>query len=304
MLARRSSARAAEDGSRDDVGIGRQRDGRLSVGMALQAGRTSGTSLRWPADLAEEYGAGVPHHPIRKRSSSTSRQHGSRTWSASWTGTVSPCGRARCQPSTMACTGIRYWKLAIRRTKSRANELVADLDVGCRLQRDGRHRPQRMPDSCARFQVADIGLKGSIVGAAKASSSPGRPPRPAVVARAQTPRPQGDRRGVTWLCGGPDPSLREPARGGRDLRGLGASADESVCRAAKSQADAMTERLVPFYCPYCGEESLEPVGERGEWHCKDWRPLSSTLRSGVRQPATDATRASIPTTPLPPAARR
>jgi predicted RNA-binding Zn-ribbon protein involved in translation (DUF1610 family) len=27
------------------------------------------------------------------------------------------------------------------------------------------------------------------------------------------------------------------------------------------------ERAVPFYCPYCGEEDLEPVGERGGWWC-------------------------------------
>ena len=46
----------------------------------------------------------------------------------------------------------------------------------------------------------------------------------------------------------------------------------------------MTERLVPFYCPYCGEESLEPVGERGEWRCTDCTRYF-TLRSGLRQPA-------------------
>ncbi|HEX4428406.1 MAG TPA: hypothetical protein VHZ96_03965 [Frankiaceae bacterium] len=27
------------------------------------------------------------------------------------------------------------------------------------------------------------------------------------------------------------------------------------------------ERAVPFYCPYCGEEDLEPVGDRGGWWC-------------------------------------
>jgi ribosomal protein L37AE/L43A len=28
------------------------------------------------------------------------------------------------------------------------------------------------------------------------------------------------------------------------------------------------ERQVPFYCPYCGEESLRPAGpEAGEWEC-------------------------------------
>jgi hypothetical protein len=28
------------------------------------------------------------------------------------------------------------------------------------------------------------------------------------------------------------------------------------------------ERQVPFFCPYCGEESLRPSGpEAGEWEC-------------------------------------
>ena len=28
-------------------------------------------------------------------------------------------------------------------------------------------------------------------------------------------------------------------------------------------------RAVPFYCPYCGEEDLEPQGAAdGEWHCR------------------------------------
>lgn len=29
------------------------------------------------------------------------------------------------------------------------------------------------------------------------------------------------------------------------------------------------ERSVPFYCPYCGEEALEPVGSHGSWWCHD-----------------------------------
>jgi predicted RNA-binding Zn-ribbon protein involved in translation (DUF1610 family) len=28
------------------------------------------------------------------------------------------------------------------------------------------------------------------------------------------------------------------------------------------------ERAVPFYCPYCGEEDLEPLESDGEWHCR------------------------------------
>jgi len=152
--------------SRDHVGIGRQRDGRLSVGMALQAGRTSGTSLRGLADLAEEYGSGrvrttthqkaivldVADDRVENLVSELDR-HGF---------SVRPSTFRR---STMACTGIEYCKLAIVETKSRANELVAELErrlpgfsetVGIHLN--------GCPNSCARFQVADIGLKGSIVG--------------------------------------------------------------------------------------------------------------------------------------------
>lgn len=30
----------------------------------------------------------------------------------------------------------------------------------------------------------------------------------------------------------------------------------------------MSMRAAPFFCPYCGEEDLEPVGEgAGEFHC-------------------------------------
>jgi ribosomal protein L37AE/L43A len=28
------------------------------------------------------------------------------------------------------------------------------------------------------------------------------------------------------------------------------------------------ERAVPFYCPYCGEEDLEPLELDGAWHCR------------------------------------
>ena len=30
----------------------------------------------------------------------------------------------------------------------------------------------------------------------------------------------------------------------------------------------MSERQVPFFCPYCGEETLRPAGASpGEWEC-------------------------------------
>ena len=66
----------------------------------------------------------------------------------------------------MACTGIEFCKLAIVETKARAAELVDELEE--RLADVTSSAPITIhvngcPNSCARIQVADIGLKGQIV---------------------------------------------------------------------------------------------------------------------------------------------
>jgi sulfite reductase (ferredoxin) len=68
--------------------------------------------------------------------------------------------------SVMACTGIEFCKLAIVETKARARRLVDELEE--RLSEIELDRPISIhlngcPNSCARIQVADIGLKGQIV---------------------------------------------------------------------------------------------------------------------------------------------
>ena len=50
---RAGAARAVRPGSRDHIGVHRQRDGRYYVGVAPHTGRTSGTQLWQVADLAE-----------------------------------------------------------------------------------------------------------------------------------------------------------------------------------------------------------------------------------------------------------
>ena len=66
----------------------------------------------------------------------------------------------------MACTGIEYCKLAIVETKQTAADAVTKLEE--RL--DGLDLPHPIslhlngcPNSCARIQTADIGLKGQII---------------------------------------------------------------------------------------------------------------------------------------------
>jgi len=39
-------------------------------------------------------------------------------------------------------------------------------------------------------------------------------------------------------------------------------------RVPESSGVIPAERAVPFYCPYCGEEDLEPTEADGEWRCR------------------------------------
>jgi sulfite reductase (ferredoxin) len=70
--------------------------------------------------------------------------------------------------NTMACTGIEFCKLAIVETKATAATAIAELerrlaDVTDRIDTPVTLNVNGCPNSCARIQVADIGLKGMIV---------------------------------------------------------------------------------------------------------------------------------------------
>src|SRR5579863_8823040 len=152
-------------GSRDHLGVHRQRDGRYYIGVAPHTGRTSGTQLWQVADLAEAYGSGRVRTTIEQKLLILDVPEES---VAELTAELSAID-LQAEPSvfrrgTMACTGIEFCKLAIVETKGRARELYTELDK--RLP--GFDTPITInvngcPNSCARFQLADIGLKGSIV---------------------------------------------------------------------------------------------------------------------------------------------
>jgi sulfite reductase (ferredoxin) len=152
-------------GERDHVGVRRQRDGRNYVGFALRSGRTSGSELTDIADLAARYGSG--HVAMTVEQKVVIRD----VDDAAVSGLVAELEARdlRVRPSafrrgTMACTGIEFCKLAIVETKVRSVDLYTELekrlpewDTPITINLNG------CPNSCARFQTADIGLKGSIV---------------------------------------------------------------------------------------------------------------------------------------------
>jgi sulfite reductase (ferredoxin) len=152
-------------GVRDHVGVRKQRDGRYYVGFAPTVGRLSADVLDAIADLAARYGSG--------RVSTTTEQKmvildvpPERT--DELVAELAEAGLS-AEPSvfrrhTMACTGIEFCKLAIVETKQLAADLIGELerrlpgfDVPVTINVNG------CPNSCARIQTADIGLKGSLV---------------------------------------------------------------------------------------------------------------------------------------------
>jgi sulfite reductase (ferredoxin) len=75
-----------------------------------------------------------------------------------------PANPSAFRRHTMACTGIEFCKLAIVETKARAADLISELE----RRLPGFSHPVTInvngcPNSCARIQTADIGLKGSLV---------------------------------------------------------------------------------------------------------------------------------------------
>jgi transposase-like protein len=47
----------------------------------------------------------------------------------------------------------------------------------------------------------------------------------------------------------------------------------------------MTQRAAPFYCPYCGDEDLQPYGEQhGAWWCQSCRRAWTLRMLGIGSP--------------------
>jgi sulfite reductase (ferredoxin) len=158
-----SPAHATVNG--DHIGVHEQKDGKYYIGAGPTVGRVSGTLLTGLGDLVEKYGvAGVRLTAYQKLV--LIGVDGDKVDAVLDALEVLGLSARPSQwrRSTMACTGIEFCKLAIVDTKKRAIALVdelerrfPDLDTPITINVNG------CPNSCARTQVADIGLKGQLV---------------------------------------------------------------------------------------------------------------------------------------------
>ena len=162
--------RQAERGDRGDhVGIHQQKDGNWYVGVAPVAGRVSGEKLLEIARIAESVGSDrIRLTPLQKilvldipEDRVSDVVNGLRALELE-------SDPGEFHRNVIACTGIEYCKLAIVDTKDTAARVIGELeerlaDVHERLGRPIELNVNGCPNSCARIQTADIGLKGQII---------------------------------------------------------------------------------------------------------------------------------------------
>ena len=163
----------------DHVGVHEQKDGRFYIGAAPVVGRSSGTTLTALADLLEAHGSTrlrtTPHQKIVVLDVERDRVDA----------VVAGLKELGLDPepsvfrrSTIACTGLEFCKLAIVDTKDTATAAIAQLEE--RLANLADRLPERLslhvngcPNSCARIQTADIGLKGQLLPDDDGGQTPG-----------------------------------------------------------------------------------------------------------------------------------
>jgi sulfite reductase (ferredoxin) len=149
---------------RDHIGVEEQTDDLLAIGAATRSGRTSGPALHELAEIADRHAKGrvrlTAQQGVVVLDVPPATQETVIDEMQALGFTVRPSAFRR---GMIACTGIEFCKLALIETKGRAETIREELekrlpefDTPITINVNG------CPNSCARFQVADIGFKGMV----------------------------------------------------------------------------------------------------------------------------------------------
>ncbi|WP_341947254.1 nitrite/sulfite reductase [Microbacterium sp. LWH11-1.2] len=229
----------------DHVGVHAQKDGRFFVGAAPLVGRVSGSTLTALADLVEVHGSQrVRTTPHQKLIVLDVPEPEVESLIAGLDAIGLSARPSLFRRGTIACTGIEYCKLAIVETKANAAEAITQLERRLGELEPEIGRPITLhvngcPNSCARIQIADIGLKGQLVS----------------IDGEQVPGYQ------VHLGGGLANVDREEAGLGRTVRGLKVAADgiadyaERVIR--RYLADREVDETFAVWAHRADEEALQ-----------------------------------------------
>ncbi|MCC2032571.1 nitrite/sulfite reductase [Microbacterium allomyrinae] len=229
----------------DHVGVHRQKDGRFFIGVTPIVGRVSGPTLAKLADALEAHGSTrLRTTPHQKLVVLDVPEENVEPLIAVLDGLGLQARPSLLRRGTIACTGIEFCKLAIVETKVNATAAVLDLEE--RLAQFELPHPISLhvngcPNSCARIQTADIGLKGQLV----------------MIDGEQVPGYQ------VHLGGGLTNADRDEAGLGRTVRGLKVAADgiadytERVVKRFLADRDVAADETFAQWAHRADEEALQ-----------------------------------------------
>lgn len=161
----------------DHVGVHKQKDGKYFIGVTPVVGRVSGEVLSDLADIIEKYGSTrLRTTPHQKLVILDIAEENVESIIADLDRIGLQARPSEFRRATIACTGIEYCKLAIVDTKKTATIAVETLEQSLKdikLDRPISLHVNGCPNSCARIQTADIGLKGQLLPDGQGGDSPG-----------------------------------------------------------------------------------------------------------------------------------
>ncbi len=223
----------------DHVGVHRQKDGRFYVGVTPFVGRVSGSLLSQLADLLESHGSTrLRTTPHQKLVLLDIPEGNVETLVAELDAIGLSARPSVFRRGTIACTGIEFCKLAIVETKQTATDAVLELEkrlAGIDLPQQISLHVNGCPNSCARIQTADIGLKGQLLPDGEGGQQPGF---------------------QVHLGGGLASSDREEAGLGRTVRGLKVTAADL--------ADYVERLVRRFLVDRVGDETFAAWAHRAD----------------------------------------
>ncbi|WP_426516324.1 nitrite/sulfite reductase [Diaminobutyricibacter sp. McL0618] len=161
----------------DHIGVHRQKDGAFYIGVTPIVGRISGSALTRLAEILESNGSQrlrtTPHQKLVLLDIPEDRVE---TVIAAVDEIGLSARPSAFRRSTIACTGLEFCKLAIVETKAAAARAVGELEkrlASVELPAPISLHVNGCPNSCARIQTADIGLKGQLLPDGDGGQTPG-----------------------------------------------------------------------------------------------------------------------------------
>jgi len=148
----------------DHMGTGEQKDGLYYVGIPVERGRWQGDQMIAVADLVERFAADGRAEVRLSTKQNLLLPNIPKQNVDALTRELEQIGLAPKAPlwreSLIACTGTQFCNLAVVETKDRAKEILEYLEKEVELDTPIMVSVTGCPNSCAQYQIADIGLTG------------------------------------------------------------------------------------------------------------------------------------------------